>query len=331
MDTLIKKIDLFYEQIYLQSIVLPQPIPVEQIKFETSCEFDYAVSIPNIRHPSKANCYMSSSYLVDKKLCGIDLKQVLTENSQKIIKYLDVLSGITDNAFIDDVVSIKNRNYGISYARIIAERNLEISKSLFFNLANNNQLICNFLLRDLIENIKLYLYFLRGAKSETIIKDSNHTYIREQINNETINTIKESLQNGNRDWGFNIKQILKNNPSLTKWKKELQSVEQINQQCNATIHKNGLTKITPQFIKLMSPKIDFDMVYTCIKLFFTLITCYDGKILSSSDYVDYLDNGAEPPADCQYWLAPIFQDFINQEYSPEDIQKLKEFSYMNIE
>ena len=51
------------------------------------------------------------------------------------------------------------------------------------------------------------------------------------------------------------------------------------------------------------------------------------SLISSTDYVDYLDCGLEPPEDCQYIVAPFVQDFINKKVArlhPELKQYLKD-------
>ncbi len=65
--------------------------------------------------------------------------------------------------------------------------------------------------------------------------------------------------------------------------------------------------------------------------FITLIVCYDGKELSSSEYIDYLDLDMEPPTDSQYWTASICRDFIDSEYTEEEIEKQKRMTYMDLD
>lgn len=57
---------------------------------------------------------------------------------------------------------------------------------------------------------------------------------------------------------------------------------------------------------------------------------YDGKSIESIDYIDYIENGEEPPDGCQYWIAQIFQDFIDAEYTKEEKNKIINQSYMDI-
>ncbi len=51
---------------------------------------------------------------------------------------------------------------------------------------------------------------------------------------------------------------------------------------------------------------------------------FDGSTFSSTDYVDYMDLGLTPPEDCQYFIAPIFKEFINGFFTDEEKNWLKQ-------
>jgi hypothetical protein len=325
------KVKIFYKDVFLETISLDKPYRLDEIKFDNPLIHEYKISIPNVNDFSTISYNIVESYILDLDFCGIKCKTLLSKESLKIIKYLDVLSFISDCDVVDNIIEIKNKHRFVSYAKIIAERSFEILRSLLINLRNKNQLICNFLLRDLIENIKLYLYFIRGAKKEIISKTPQGVFTKEE-NIDTITAkINQGLKDGDTDWDFNIKQIVKNNKTLGIWLAELKAIEKLNKQCNSYIHKNGLDKISPHYINRSSPtNIKLNDIFLCAKFFFTLIACYDGKVLASSDYIDYLDMGEEPPFDSQYWIAPICQDFIYEEYTKADIEKLKSLTYMDI-
>ena len=79
------------------------------------------------------------------------------------------------------------------------------------NWQDKNQLICNFLLRDIIENIKLYLYFIRGDKKEVVWKNEDGIFTREENIDSITEKINAGLRDGNKDWGFSTKEIINNN------------------------------------------------------------------------------------------------------------------------
>lgn len=260
------------------------------------------------------------------------ITDLLSEKSLKIIRYLNIFESLINNNFsiVDDHFIKSNKVKFINYIEIIAERNYYILNSLFFNYVNEeNYLVSHMLLRDLIENIKLYLYFIRGSKKEELTIYSDGTKILRELNNQKEKEqILKNLSEENKDWDFDVKEILKNNPSLNIWNKELININRINNICNRIIHKNGFTKISPRYI--MQHSITLDDIFEVSKFFFTLIVCYDGKGISSSDYIDYLDMGLTPPEGSQIWVASIYQDFIDKEYSKTEKEKLIEQSYMEI-
>ncbi len=334
MEYKFNSVNIFYKNIFLKRIKFKNFFSVDEFKCNFKDEFvkNYYITISfDNRECPILNCNFLKSYLIDKKLFEVELKNELTKDTWKIIHYIDILEFIADSDFVDKTLRISsNKVFSISFASIIAQRNLEIIKILFKELQNNNQLICNFLLRDIIENIKLYLYFIRGAiKEETIINEYG-TFKREIVFNKVNEAITKTLSSENKDWNYNIKKILKDNPSLTLWEEDLQKVINLNNRCNSIIHKLGITKLLPNQIKYSKQTITINDVYICIKLFITLIICYDGKEISSSDYIDYLDLDMEPPKDSQYWVAPIIQEFINNEYNSKEKNNLKEMSYMDI-
>ena len=105
-------------------------------------------------------------------------------------------------------------------------------------------------------------------------------------------------------------------------------IKKINEKCNNYIHKNGFSKISPKYINN-----DIELLenwYKLIKFYFAITASYDGKSIESTDYIDYIENGEEPPDGCQHWIAPNFQDFIDAEYTKEEKNKIINQSYMDI-
>lgn len=326
-------VNIFYKNIFLVKIKFKRSFSLKEFVNNFKNEFvkNYNITISFDNYIPILNCNFLKSYLLNVKIFEINLKANLTKENLKIINYIEVLEFISDSDFIDKIVKTNDKTFNISFASIIAQRNLEILKLLFKELQNKNQLVCNFLLRDIIENIKLYLYFIRGAIKEETIINQYGTFKKEIVSNEVNESITKILSSEDKDWNYDIKKILRDNPSLSLWKNDLEKVEKINTHCNANIHKLGITKLLPNQIRYSNQTIKINDVYICIKLFITLIICYDGKEISSSDYIDYLDLDMEPPKNSQYWVAPIIQEFINNEYDSEGKNNLKEMSYMDIE
>ena len=228
----------------------------------------------------------------------------LSTNSLKILNYLEVLNSLYDfnDNHVDNCVIKDKKFLPVSYIEIISERMYILSNS-FLKVYRKKESIFTFVffIRDLIESIKLYLLFL----------------------NEKSEKIQNKLTNENQDWNFDIKKLISSNRDLTTWITELREIEDINDLCNNYIHKNGLTKISPKYHRFNQEKIDWlDIWFKIIKIYFIIIATQDGRCLSSSDYVDYLDMGMDPPENSQYWVASIFYEFLKNEFSPEQIEKI---------
>lgn len=311
-----RNFQILFNGIILEKIVLNKEYTInELLKFSDDNESFGNVNhiIINAIHIQK-NLYFQINFKEEYLVKKIEkfLKIKLNPQSNKIILYLEVLKylGYINDSFLDNSIITDNGTFlSINYIDIMSERNHLLSVCFLKNYFNDdNYLLCYFVLRDLIENIKLYLYFLV----------------------ENNNKIKEKLENENQDWDFNIKNIINKNPSLKNWKTELNEINKINNLCNSYIHKNGYSKIAPRNIRNNQEESLLNMWYKVIKFNFTIVACYDGKSISNSDYCDCLDIGIQPIKDSQYWVAPIFQKFIDMEYNSEEKEKLKKQSYMSI-
>lgn len=215
----------------------------------------------------------------------------------------------------------------MSYAGIFAERNKKILIDLLLNYYNRNTYICYYLLRDMIENIKLYLGLIKGPYTEIEVVNEDKRTIKEEKNMEKAKKIISNLIDGQNEWDFNFKEILKKNASLNIWSEEFKAIKKINDRCNSYIHKNGFEKIIPNLNKY---EFSLNDVYYVIKFFFTLIVSLDGKSLSAPNYMFDLYMGIELAYNSQYEITQFYATFINEEYTIEKIKKLKSLSYMNI-
>lgn len=331
MNNKFNKLNILYQNIFLDQIILDKEYIYEDIENNFKTEFiknyKFMVSIGD-SYTLSLNIF--KSYLFDIELFGTKIKDKLNCESKRLLLYIEVLDFLANSDFIDKTIKLNNKPLSFSFTSIIAQRNHEIAITFFKELQESNQLVCNFLTRDIIENIKLYLYFIRGAIKEETSKNNSGTLKKEIISDEIIKSIENVLSIENSDWNYNIKTILKNNPSLMLWKEDLKNINKINDNCNSVIHKLGISKILPDLIRYSKQKITREDIYFCIKFFVTLVICYDGKAISSSDYIDYLDMGLEPPEDSQYWISPIVKNFITSEYTQLEIKNLKNMSYMDI-
>ena len=74
------------------------------------------------------------------------------------------------------------------------QKSSHFSKFLINLLNKKSILLCYFLIRDIIENIKLYLYLLRGAIKEEIIDNKHGKIIKYIVNEKVKNEIHLKLE-----------------------------------------------------------------------------------------------------------------------------------------
>lgn len=328
----ISKLEVLYDEVFLELIDLPKKYSQEEFKeILKAYSKSVSINIVNIESEATFQIIIKENWVIDR-ICEL-LNIKFNEKSEKILRYLSVLHSLFENNFciVDDHIIKNSRSILVNYTEVIAERNYLISKYLLISLINKKDLLlCYLFIRDLIENIKVYLFFLRGAIEEEILKISNGMAVRHNINKKVKDDIHNKLENENQSWDFDVQDIIKNNPSLNAWNAELKRLKEYNDLCNSFIHKNGFIKISPRYINRLNNMDLLKVWYDIVKFYFTITAAYDGKSIESSDYIDFMDMGEEPPEECQFWIAPIFQEFIDCEFTNDEKNKIKNESYMDI-
>lgn len=66
-----------------------------------------------------------------------------------------------------------------------------------------------------------------------------------------------------------------------------------------------------------------EVVYGLTSFILSIIILIDSTLLMSSDYMDALELGIEPPLGSQYWIAPIFSNFMKERFRKEEIEYLR--------
>lgn len=294
-------------------------------KIQKNNEINIEIVVYNKKNEIRiyADDYLDVEYLINNFDC---IKMLEIEN-EKIWNCVNMLVSLSDNInfFVDEV----SPKYAcMNFSEVIAKRNL-MDLDGFMNNLDTNKLFCFFALRDVIENLKVYLYLIRGEKVEKNINGEEVNITFEYIDDkERVKKIKRL--DGEEKMNFNMKQILKNLSSISFLEKELLEIEKINNECNDYIHKNGYDKMNVKYLKTKNIEYMKEQMIYVIKVFFMVVVCCDGKSITSSDYVDCLDNDIEPVKDSQYWVAPIFQNFIDKMLTKKEKQNIIDNSYMEI-
>lgn len=113
--------------------------------------------------------------------------------------------------------------------------------------------------------------------------------------------------------------------------------------CNDNMHYNYLYTMMANDANMIQSRKDLWMpllknMAKAIRLFFTIhfsfIYVGDARILMSSDYIDYMDCGMQPPPGCERWIPnPVQIAFssIIQKYTPKISEYLLSLDLMDLE
>lgn len=219
----------------------------------------------------------------------------------------------------------------------------------------------NTLIRKLRDDLILYVYILDVANkrkpfidedlknlktdnaeefSDSFLKlrfNSNLTDDEKAVAAWLSNTVLECPKNIKMKLSFqNYMKYLKLNNNIIKILDDydLQAYwENLTNKLNNYVHNNGIQFTSHNIIKeynesleVYLKNIDIRTSYI-ITLFLVLIIMTEAALISSTDMIDCLDCGMQPPEDCQYEIAPFIQEYIDKkvvEIHPELKQYLKD-------
>lgn len=172
----------------------------------------------------------------------------------------------------------------------------------------------NSLLRKYRDDLFFYLYI--------VVFDSNQKL--EIPNNSAImeKNISRWIQNGLNN--LYIQDVLKRIATSPQLKKAItayklqKSFEGIGERLNNFVHGNGFAYYNRNINAYKDDELHShikalanDMKYVTVTFLFLLILCSPLSIMST-DYIDFLDCGENPPEDSQYWVAPFIEEFISK-------------------
>lgn len=103
-----------------------------------------------------------------------------------------------------------------------------------------------------------------------------------------------------------------------------------NRKLNNYVHTNGIDYIQRNLPQFIGNRIEqyangiVDLIIDITSMILCIYILIDPSCIQSSDFLDFMDAGMQPPKDCQYWVAGIAQSFINN-YVDKIEKGLKEF------
>jgi hypothetical protein len=181
----------------------------------------------------------------------------------------------------------------------------------------------NTLVRKLRDDLLLFIYLLevidsRNPFSETLEND-DEILIHAWLSN-SMDKLKPKL-NGQLKFDTYMTRLKKNvhiSTILSQYNLEDYWNSRLRKTLNNYVHNNGIANAFQNIIYINNPNVE-----TCLRnidyrvgfvssLFLVLLIMIDPSIIASTDYVDYLDMGQEPPENSQYLVAGLIQEFIDK-------------------
>lgn len=126
----------------------------------------------------------------------------------------------------------------------------------------------------------------------------------------------------------NISQILDEYNLKEYW-------DTLRKRLNDYVHNNGIQFSAQNIIRVHDKSLDIHLKNVLIRtsyiacFFIISILMIKSTLIASTDYMDYLECGLEPPQDCQYLVAPFIQQFIDNKIAklhPELKAYLKDYN-----
>lgn len=283
-----------------------------------------------------------------------DIKQI--ENVAEILEEInfgkiELLTGEICN-FISEF-SRRNKSLIHSIINMIIRNNKSsLTNDEIIDIEGDKILII-FALRDIIENIEI-LSWLK-LNNDSWVKEDEEGNIKIEDSEDFLNIIEEYLESINREKyigyinkisgkenmkSYKIKKDSKNSLELELEKKfgpinlskDFDNIENLKKMLHNYIHKNGIKYINLERIKYREFTKDYlEKLKFIFKFYFKISFLLDNTCIASSDYIDCLECGIEPPEDCQYWVAPIFTQYIDSQFNEEDKKWIKENNRLNMQ
>ncbi len=295
----------------------------------------------------------------DEELINLldDIKQI--ENVAEELDYLNFNK--MDIPIANFIAEFSKRNKDLIHSIIsIIIRNLT-NKNNYINENDEEynivdvegiKLLIIFSLRDIIENLEVLSWLkLNNYSLIDSIKNNSYTIDNEEsflhfiekyisyVNGEQYTSYKRKINGQEKMKSYKIDKYSKNSLEVELEKiygkinlsNDFEYIQEVKKTLHNYIHKNGIKyiNIATEYTKFLKEYLN--KLKLIFKFYFKINFLLDGTSIASSDYIDYLECGQQPPEGCQYWVAPIFDEYISKQFNEEDKKWLIDNNICNMQ
>jgi len=285
--------------------------------------------------------------LNDKRIVGdTELFKNFQEEYDKNINFLESFSSLI--FFSGRIISFFKDGKMYTVNTVLLDNAIQTLKSIKMCCSIGSFADANTLIRKLRDDLILYVYILDVTNKRKAFVEEDLKNIKTENVDEFVDTVLNIrfnpvvtddekavgawLSNTVEELPHSIRmkklsfenymKFLRQNENIVKILDDykLQGYwETLRNKLNNYVHNNGIQFTSHNLIKEHSQSLDVYLkninVRTSyiITFFLVLVIMTEAALISSSDMIDYLDCGMEPPEGCQYEIAPFIQDFIDNE------------------
>jgi hypothetical protein len=264
----------------------------------------------------------------------------------EIIEFFELLSElIFENGYVMSYLSI-NGNFTLGTE--LLDSSIKTLKNAKYCCSNGSFSDANILIRKFRDDLTLFLYLLEIINTRIPYKDNafDGFIVNGQINaqrfidllsNDSLNPPFDDDEKCLEAWFSNTinelpwkirkKLSVENYINRLKQNSQVKRIlteyllenfwEKIRTILNGYVHNNGRLFTYQNLALSTDSNLDYYLrnlithIENLSTIFISILILVDSKLICSSDYIDYLDSGLEPPEDSQYYIAGFIQNFID--------------------
>jgi len=256
----------------------------------------------------------------EKKIISTEEFKIFSEDMDYLINFFKSLAELI---FLNGrMISFFSDNEHYQLNTDLIESSTQTIKSIKYCCSIGGFSDANTLIRKLRDDLIQYIYVLNIINSRNPFLNDSITLDDQAVKAWLTNSVADLEKPVKGKLEFqNYMKVLKENKSLKQVLIEYRLEkywDTLRTRLNDYIHNNGtfyshqnLLKANNKNLKIHLNNIEHRTSYIS-SFFMVTLLLIDSSMISSTDYVDYLDCDMDPPENSQYFIASFVQDFIDR-------------------